>query len=72
VRNVSELAASREWASVLFVSHGYHLARIKMFSERLGLRGYTVPAEETRPLARRRYYFARELAALAWYYLQPA
>ncbi len=71
VRNVTAIARERDWDSVLMVSHDYHLARIKMFASRLGLRAYTVPARESRPLRRERYFFAREIAALGWYYLQP-
>jgi len=71
VRNTMEIGEEEGWSSVLMVSHDYHLLRIKMFSERSGLRTYTVPARETRPLHRYPYYFGRELAALAWYYLTP-
>lgn len=71
VWNTTEIGEARGWSSVLMVSHDYHLLRIKMLSERSGLRCYTVPAKETRPLRRYPYYLTRELAALAWYYLTP-
>lgn len=58
------------WRSTLMVSHDYHLARVKLFSHRIGLRAFTVPAQELRPLRAGPYYVARELVAFVWYWLR--
>lgn len=71
VHNVAVLARERGWRRVLLVSHDYHLARIKLFAEREGLCAYTVPAAETRPLAKARWFFVRELAAIGYYWFEP-
>lgn len=71
VQAVAELAAREGFGSFLMVSHDYHLARIKMFAERQGLRVYTVPAEETRPLLKKAKFVVRELAALVFWYVSP-
>ena len=69
--NLKALARERGWRRVLAVSHFYHLPRIKMATGRWGLRVYTVPAEETRTLAKLPWYLLREVAALWVYYLRP-
>lgn len=69
VRFTADLARTRAWSRVLMVSHDYHLARIKMMSVRQGLRVFTVPADESRMLARKPYFIAREMAALlVWFF----
>lgn len=55
--------------SALLVSHGYHLLRAKAAFRREGLRTFTVPATETRRLAREPYFVVRECAAWVWYAL---
>jgi uncharacterized SAM-binding protein YcdF (DUF218 family) len=52
---------------VLAVSHGYHLARVKLAFRQEGHEVYTVPAEETRTLSALPYFVAREVVAL-WAY----
>lgn len=69
VRNAAAMARDRGWSSLLMVSHDFHLARIKMFTRRAGLRAFTVPAEETRRLGRKPYLYCREMAAIATYFL---
>ena len=59
----------RRGGRVLAVSHSFHNARIKMLAERFGVDCLTVPAVESRRLAREPYYIARECAAIAAYYL---
>ncbi|MBI2898787.1 MAG: YdcF family protein [Planctomycetes bacterium] len=54
---------------VLAVSHDYHLARIKLAAGRMGIECATVPCAETRPLTRKAWYVAREVAAFPYYYL---
>ncbi|MAG58687.1 MAG: hypothetical protein CMJ83_20550 [Planctomycetes bacterium] len=71
VRNARDLSRERGWRSLLLVSHDWHLARIKLFGERQGLRCYTVPVRESRPLTRYRFLVAREAAALLYYWLHP-
>ena len=71
VQNVAALAREHHWQRILFVSHDYHLARIRMFARREGLNGYTVPAHETRPLAKETQFFLRELAAITYYFFEP-
>lgn len=56
---------------ILVVSHFYHLPRIKLCYQRLGWDVYTVPARQTRVLARLPRYMAREVAALWVYYGRP-
>lgn len=71
VRNVAELAERRGWDELLAVSHAYHLPRIELTFHRAGLDAHTVPAAESRTLARLPYYCARESAALWAYWLAP-
>jgi len=71
VRNTCNLFASHGIHKVLVVSHFYHLPRIKLSYQRRGREVYTVPAEETRALARLPQYMLREVAALWVYYLRP-
>jgi hypothetical protein len=52
---------------LLAVSHGYHLPRIKAAYRRSGVEVYTVPARETRTLARKPVLIAREVVA-TWAY----
>jgi vancomycin permeability regulator SanA len=49
------------------VSHGYHLPRIELAFQKHGMDVFTVPATETRPLARRHYFALREVAGF-WAY----
>lgn len=68
IRNVAVLGEEHGIEHWLMVSHGYHLARIKLFSERHGLDTATVPADETRWMRRYPFFLAREVAALLWWY----
>jgi len=52
---------------VYAVSHAYHLPRVEMAFWEQGLDVRTVPANETRPLARRHLYLAREVPGF-WFY----
>ncbi len=61
------LARERGWSRALLVSHDYHLLRAKTSFARAGLEAYTVPAAETRPLARRHVFLLRECVAWLWY-----
>lgn len=70
-RNTSAMFASLGTARVLAVSHFYHLPRIKLCYQRHGCEVYTVPARQTRPLARLPRFMVRETAALWLYYLRP-
>jgi uncharacterized SAM-binding protein YcdF (DUF218 family) len=65
-------AARFDGARVLAVSHGYHLPRVKLAFERVGVEAYTVPARETRALRGLPWYVTREIAAFWVYYLAPA
>jgi len=56
-----------EGAPVYAVSHSYHLPRVELAFWRHGLDVRTVPAKETRPLARRTYYLMREVPGF-WAY----
>lgn len=57
--------------SLLAVSHGWHLPRIKLRCQRAGLVAYTVPADERgQPLRQTPYQIAREVPALWLYYLR--
>ncbi|MBM4372150.1 MAG: YdcF family protein [Deltaproteobacteria bacterium] len=69
--NLEEFAREEGWGKILAVSHFYHLPRIKMAVSRRGLRVFTVPAQETRVLAKLPYFLLREVAALWAYYLGP-
>ena len=56
---------------VLAVSHFYHLPRVKLEAQRLGIEVRTVPAVETYTLTQMPFLIAREVAALWKYYLLP-
>jgi uncharacterized SAM-binding protein YcdF (DUF218 family) len=71
VGNAARILSERGVKSALVVSHYWHLPRIKLASARAGVEVYTVPAEEERPLAGRRYLMGREIAGLWVYYLRP-
>lgn len=69
VRATAALCRAQGWCRVLAVSHGYHLARVKMASERAGLaETWTVPSVDSLGLVRARF-MAREVAALWYYYV---
>lgn len=57
-------------ARVLVVSHFYHLPRVKLTYQRVGLDVFTVPAKETYLLRQTPYNITREVAALWVYYLK--
>ena len=59
----AELARTGPTRQLLVVSHAYHLPRVDLEFRRAGLRVATVPAEETRTLARLPQFVAREVAA---------
>lgn len=68
VRAAVALCRAEGWCRVLAVSHGYHLARVKMSFERAGMATvYTVPSGNSLGLSRVRF-MAREVAALWFYY----
>lgn len=71
VLRARELARQRGWERVLMVSHDYHLARIKLLSERAGLEALTVPAVETVVWRSKPLYIGREVLAWAYWYLRP-
>lgn len=70
-RQTSALFETHGLGRVLAVSHFYHLPRIKLAYQRCGREIYTVPARQSRPLARLPWYISREVAALWVYYLRP-
>lgn len=56
---------------ILAVSHGYHLARVKLAFQQRGVTAYTVPAKESRTLMKWPLFVAREVAALGVYFADP-
>ena len=68
-RNCARILREHAWEDALLVSHDYHLLRAKTAFGRAGARVYTVPAQETRPLARAPYYLLRECVAWLYYAL---
>jgi len=67
MHNMDELARSRGWHRMLAVSHGYHLPRVKLASQRHGLTVFTVPARSPQFLAKLPFFMARETAGW-WVY----
>lgn len=70
LENASALLAKAHALRVLAVSHFYHLPRIKLESQRLGLEVWTVPARESYTLTKMPLLVAREVAAIWAYYLK--
>ncbi|MCP3979472.1 MAG: YdcF family protein [bacterium] len=68
VERAGEWAESMQAECVLMVSHGYHLPRIKLECDRIGLEAATVPASESYLLTAMPWFMAREVAA-QWVYL---
>ncbi len=67
---VRQLAVQEHLGSVLIVSQYFHLTRVKLLADRLGLHCYTVPAtREGLPLLKTPYFLARELLGLPYYFL---
>lgn len=60
-------AEESETTELYAVSHGYHLARVELAYQRHGIDTLTVPALETRPLAKRHWFALREVAGY-WVY----
>ena len=71
VDNTAAMFRDRHIATVMAVSHFYHLPRVKMTYRRAGWEVYTVPAEEAWPLSSIRTLMTREIVALWAYYLRP-
>ncbi len=70
VRNTKELLRATGSSRVLVVSHFYHLPRIKLAFQRVGIEVYTVPARESYVLRQLPFNMAREVAALWVYYVK--
>ncbi len=71
ILNSQQLLADRQMDRILAVSHFYHLARIKMACDRVGLEAYTVPAQTPSTLVKLPWFMIREMAAFWFYYLSP-
>jgi uncharacterized SAM-binding protein YcdF (DUF218 family) len=67
--NTHATLANLKERRIVAVSHYYHLARIKLTAQRLGISCATVPCAMSRHLAQEPYYLARECAAFVGYYL---
>lgn len=67
IRNTASIAEKYEFQRMIFVSHDYHLPRIRMEVDRAGINGVTVPAEESYTLSAKPWYIMREVAAF-WVY----
>ena len=68
VNSYATLANLKE-RDVVAVSHYYHLARIKLTAQRMGIHCATSPCVMSRRLAKEPYFVARECAAFVSYYL---
>jgi vancomycin permeability regulator SanA len=68
LRFTADATVQRGWDRVLVVSHDYHLARVRLLAERMGLIVRTVPARETHANRWKPAAIAREVAAFvaAW------
>jgi vancomycin permeability regulator SanA len=71
VENTRVLAADLGFRRLLAVSHAYHLPRIQLAYERVGLEVYTVPVRETRRLREKPWFLAREVLASWYYFVRP-
>ena len=71
LENARAIFAKSGAKRVLAVSHFYHLPRIKLESQRLGMEIRTVPARESYTLTKMPLLIGREVAALWMYYLRP-
>ncbi len=69
--NSKSILAEFNAPRILAISHFYHLPRIKLESQRLGLDLRTVPAHESYTLTKMPLLIGREVAALWFYYLNP-
>jgi uncharacterized SAM-binding protein YcdF (DUF218 family) len=65
--NCAALAREHGLDDALLVSHGYHLLRAKAAFARAGLEAFSVPAAESRRLARRHTFVVREGVGGLWY-----
>jgi uncharacterized SAM-binding protein YcdF (DUF218 family) len=71
IRNTAAILGDPAHRRVLAVSHGWHLPRIKLRSQREGLTVYTVPADERGQMLKRTpFLVAREMAAIWVYYFR--
>ncbi len=66
-RHCARILTEHRLATVLLVSHYYHLARAKMAFAEQGVTCFTVPARMSRRLAKEPYFVLRECAAYAAY-----
>ena len=71
VVNTRRLFGKQGVERVLAVSHFYHLPRIKMSYQQVGVDVYTVPARESYVLRQMPLLIAREVVAFWAYYLRP-
>ncbi len=67
VQNLKQNFKDYDVKSVLAVSHFYHLARIKLSFEKVGIAAFTIPACESRTPSGMPFFITREVLAL-WYY----
>lgn len=68
VINVKKIMDALGWQNSLSVSNGYHLLRIKIAAERVGLNTCTVPILMPKGFTFKPWYLLREIAALYYYY----
>ncbi len=68
ISNVKKIMENRGWQQSLSVSHNYHLLRIKLAADQVGLNTYTVPVKNSGLISYEFWSVVREISALYYYY----
>lgn len=67
LRELARVAKERGWERIVVVSHGHHLARVRLACRRVGLDCAARPARQSAGLALEPWFVVRDAAALALY-----
>lgn len=68
VSNAKKIMENRGWQQPLSVSHNYHLLRINLAADQIGLNTYTVPVKNSGLISYEFWSVVREISALYYYY----
>ncbi len=66
IKKVKQISSEKQWENIVMVSSKYHLARIKIFCKREGIK-HQVSAPDTILFSKLYYFYFRETIAVLYY-----